>query len=292
MKKLKWYLLSSLIPLFFPVFIIIIIMGPVGGGSTGGSSQSLNGATYTDHWSNGDPYTHNLLVHRYGIKAEQLDGFLDTLGISYDKKRINGKKLLDWEAKSNLDVRAIVAIALNESSLGTAGVATNPGSNMFGFGAFDSNPENANNFNDEVAVVGLTNQTIIGNKNETFKVQDDKAQKFASGSLNTSTDGGVYFTIPLALGKGVLKPCKNSILISMSMEAHQRPLNKRQEKPETEAVSQQGMSHKAIASPKKSIPQATQDCLILGDNVPGLSITEEKKSVLASESIWEMVANG
>lgn len=35
---------------------------------------------------------------------------------------------------------------------------------MFGFGAFDSNPENANNFNDEVAVVGLTNQTIIGNK--------------------------------------------------------------------------------------------------------------------------------
>ena len=47
MKKLKWYLLSSLIPLFFPVFIIIIIMGAVGGGSTGGSSQSLNGATYT-----------------------------------------------------------------------------------------------------------------------------------------------------------------------------------------------------------------------------------------------------
>ncbi|MEF2862158.1 MAG: CHAP domain-containing protein, partial [Streptococcus salivarius] len=201
MKKLKWYLLSSLIPLFFPVFIIIIIMGAVGGGSTGGSSQSPNGTTYTDHWSNGDPYTHNLLVHRYGIKAEQLDGFLDTLGISYDKKRINGKKLLDWEAKSNLDVRAIVAIALNESSLGTAGVATNPGSNMFGFGAFDSNPENANNFNDEVAVVGLTNQTIIGNKNETFKVQDDKAQKFASGSLNTSTDGGVYFTDTSGSGK-------------------------------------------------------------------------------------------
>lgn len=201
MKKLKWYLLSSLIPLFFPVFIIIIIMGAVGGGSTGGSSQSPNGATYTDHWSNGDPYTHNLLVHRYGIKAEQLDGFLDTLGISYDKKRINGKKLLDWEAKSNLDVRAIVAIALNESSLGTAGVATNPGSNMFGFGAFDSNPENANNFNDEVAVVGLTNQTIIGNKNKTFKVQDDKAQKFASGSLNTSTDGGVYFTDTSGSGK-------------------------------------------------------------------------------------------
>lgn len=292
MKKLKWYFLSSLIPLFFPVFIIIIIMGAVGGGSTGDSSQSLNRATYTDHWSNGDPYTHNLLVHRYGIKAEQLDGFLDTLGISYDKKRINGKKLLDWEAKSNLDVRAIVAIALNESSLGTAGVATNPGSNMFGFGAFDSNPENANNFNDEVAVVGLTNQTIIGNKNETFKVQDDKAQNLRVGlSIHQQM---VESTSPILLAqeKGVLKPCKNLILISMSMVAHQKLLNKRQEKQETEAVSQRGMSHKATASPKKSIPQAMQVCLILGDNVPGLSITEEKRSVLASESTWEMVVNG
>ena len=98
--------------------------------------------------------------------------------------------------------------------------------------------------------------------------------------------------IPLAQEKGVLKPCKNSILISMSMEAHQRPLNKRQEKPETEAVSQLGMFHKVIASPKKLIPQAIQVCLILGDNVPGLSTTEEKRSVLASESTWEMVVNG
>ena len=32
---------------------------------------------------------------------------------------------------------------------------------MFGFGAYDSNPEYANHFNDEVAVVGLTQQTII-----------------------------------------------------------------------------------------------------------------------------------
>ena len=56
-----------------------------------GSPQSQNGVTYADHWSDGDPYTHNLLVHRFGITAEQLDGFLDTLGISYDKNRINGK---------------------------------------------------------------------------------------------------------------------------------------------------------------------------------------------------------
>jgi len=201
MKKQKWFLLAGLIPLLLPALLIIILMGAVGSGGTSGSSQFPNGVIYADHWSDGDPYTHNLLVHRFGIKAEQLDGFLDTLGISYDKSRINGKKLLEWEAKSNLDVRAIVAIALNESSLGTAGVATNPGANMFGFGAFDSNPENANNFNDEVAVVGLTQQTIIGNKNQTFKIQDDKAKKFASGTLNTATDGGVYFTDTSGSGK-------------------------------------------------------------------------------------------
>ena len=45
------------------------------GNGTGGSPQSQNGMIYADHWSDGDPYTHNLLVHRYGIKAEQLDGF-------------------------------------------------------------------------------------------------------------------------------------------------------------------------------------------------------------------------
>ena len=203
-----------------------------------------------------------------------------------------GKKLLDWEAKSNLDVRAIVAIALNESSLGTAGVATNPGSNMFGFGAFDSNPENANNFNDEVAVVGLTNQTIIGNKNETFKVQDDKAQKFASGSLNHVNRWWSLLHRYLWLRKRRAETMQKLDTYIDEHGGHQKPLNKQQEKPETEAVSQLGMPHKAIASPKKSIPQAIQDCLILGDNVPGLSITEEKRSVLALENIWEMVANG
>ena len=175
-------------------------MGAIGG-SANSSSTTSKDFKYAEHWSDGDPYTHNLLVHRYGIKAEQLDGFLDTLGISFDRNRINGRKLLEWEAKSNLDVRGIVAIALNESSLGTAGIARNPGANMFGFGAFDSNPENAKNFNDDIAVVSLTKQTIIGNKNETFKIQDDKAIKYANGTLNSSIDGGVYFTDTSGSGK-------------------------------------------------------------------------------------------
>ena len=104
----------------------------------------------------------------------------------------------------------------------------------------------------------------------------------------------VESTSPILLDqeKDELKPCKNSIPILMNMEEHQRHLNKRQEKLETEVVSQLGTSHKATASPKKLIPQAIQVYLIPGDNVPGLSTTEEKKSVLASESTWEMGVNG
>ena len=155
-----------------------------------------------NHWTSGDPYSHDIVGHiRGGIKPEQLDGFLDSTGIKYDKNRINGKLLLEWQNASKVDVRAIIAIAMWESSLGTAGVATQPGANMFGFGAFDSNPDNAKNFNDAKAVVELAKQTLIANKNRTFKRQDDKAFANAHGGLDTATEGGVYFTSTSGTGK-------------------------------------------------------------------------------------------
>ncbi len=43
---------------------------------------------------------------------------LKSLGIQYDSNRINGAKLLQWEKDSGLDIRAIVAIAVLESSFG------------------------------------------------------------------------------------------------------------------------------------------------------------------------------
>ena len=52
---------------------------------------------------------------RYHSRA--IRRLLDTLEISYDKNRINGKKLLEWEAKSNLDVQESLRSYLNESSL-------------------------------------------------------------------------------------------------------------------------------------------------------------------------------
>ncbi|WP_165211856.1 CHAP domain-containing protein [Streptococcus tangpeifui] len=167
----------------------------------GESTGPLTYTTYVEHWSGQDAYSHNLLSHRYGVKAEQLDGYLNSLGLAYDNRRINGKLLLKWEKETGLDVRAIVAIALHESSLGTAGVATLPGSNMFGYGAFDNNPNQASHFNDSQAISKMVGQTIIQNKNWTFKIQDDKAAKNALGQLDVISDGGVYFTDTSGSGK-------------------------------------------------------------------------------------------
>lgn len=199
MKVVKRF--SLLFVLLAPLLAVLFLF--IGASSTiaTSSSSTVDGITYVDHWSDGDAYTHNLLIHRYGITEEQLDSFLDSTGIAYDKNRINGKLLLEWSKKSGLDVRAIVAIAQMESSFGTAGVATKSGANMFGYGAFDSNPNNATNYNDENAVIALTKQTIINNRNETFKIQDEKAQKHAKGALNVASDGGVYFTDTSGSGK-------------------------------------------------------------------------------------------
>ncbi|MCC9807663.1 CHAP domain-containing protein, partial [Streptococcus agalactiae] len=96
--------------------------------------------------------------------------------------------IIEGEAKAgfkvfglNIDARAIIAIAIAESSLGTQGVATAPGANMFGFGAFDNNTTNAQNFSDDKAVIKMTQETIIQNQNTSFAIQDQKAQLLSTG---------------------------------------------------------------------------------------------------------------
>ncbi|EZM69666.1 TPA: CHAP domain-containing protein [Streptococcus pyogenes] len=158
-------------------------------------------AAYVEHWSGKNAYTHHLLSRRYGIKADQIDSYLKSTGIAYDSTRINGEKLLQWEKKSGLDVRAIVAIAMSESSLGTQGIATLLGANMFGYAAFDLDPTQASKFNDDSAIVKMTQDTIIKNKNSNFALQDLKAAKFSRGQLNFASDGGVYFTDTTGSGK-------------------------------------------------------------------------------------------
>ena len=163
---------------------------------------------------------------------------------------------------------------------------------MFGFGAFDSNPENANNFNDEVAVVGLTNQTIIDNKNEPSRSKMTKLKNLRVGlSIRQQT---VEFTSPILLAQEKRRAETMQKLDTYIDEHGGTPKAPEQTTGKTRDGGgiTTGISHKATASPKKSIPQAIQVCLIPGDNVPGLSITEEKRSVSASESTWEMAVNG
>lgn len=162
---------------------------------------AMASAAYVKHWIGNDAYTHNLLSHRYGITAAQLDGFLQSTGITYDSSRIDGQKILDREKSSGLDARAIIAIAIAESSLGTQGVATAPGANMFGFGAVDNNTTNAQNFSDDKAVIKMTQETIIQNQNTSFAIQDQKAQFLSTGNLNVAARGGVYFTDASGSGK-------------------------------------------------------------------------------------------
>ncbi len=167
-------------------------------GDLGGSSGGVEIKTNPDHWSTGDPYTHDLFTKRDGITAEQIDGYLAKSGIPFDKSRVNGKNFLAWQKASGVDVRALVAIALWESSYGTAGVAVS--GNMWNFAAFDSNPEASLAFNDSVAIVKMANETLINNKNRNFKRQDDKALANANGTLRPE-DGGVYFTDTSGHGK-------------------------------------------------------------------------------------------
>ncbi|HFZ7062840.1 TPA: hypothetical protein ACGL9B_001189 [Streptococcus agalactiae] len=120
--------------------------------------------------------------------------------------------IIEGEAKAgfkvfglNIDARAIIAIAIAESSLGTQGVATAPGANMFGFGAFDNNTTNAQNFSDDKAVIKMTQETIIQNQNTSFAIQDQKAQLLSTGNLNVAARGGVYCT-ELAVLVNVVRP--------------------------------------------------------------------------------------
>lgn len=156
---------------------------------------------YVDHWSGKDAYTHNLLSRRYGIQSDQIDGFLKSTGIDYDKSRINGEKLLKWEKESGLDVRAIVAIAISESSLGTQVAKNSKNTNMFGYVPSDMDFAKTRELTDEEALINMTKENIIRNNNVNFAIQDSKAAKLASGNLDIENEGNVFFTDTTGSGK-------------------------------------------------------------------------------------------
>jgi hypothetical protein len=138
---------------------------------------NLFGTVYVEHWLGTDAVHHDFRGIRYGITAEQIDGYLKATGINYNPEVVNGKVFLDMQKESGMDVRMFVAQAQMESSLGTAGVAaTVPGANMFGYGAYNSNPENAKNYsNNDVAKIFYDKQ-YVEHQNHSFYDMEEHAK--------------------------------------------------------------------------------------------------------------------
>lgn len=199
--------------------------------------------------------------------------------------------IIEGEAKAgfkvfglNIDARAIIAIAIAESSLGTQGVATAPGANMFGFGAFDNNTTNAQNFSDDKAVIKMTQETIIQNQNTSFAIQDQKAQLLSTGNLNVAARGGVYCTDASGSGKR-----RAAIMESIDkwIDAHGGISEISKELLNTSSVAMMAVPTSYL------IKRATMwQALTLGANALGTSLTAPKNLATSLDHLWVMVAIG
>lgn len=170
-----------------------------GSESSAGASEELDGVVYVEHWTNGDAYTHNFMHQRYGIKAEQIEGFIRSQGFD-PTGRASGEKFLYYQKISGIDVRVLMAIAQMESGYGSAGVAKDfPNSNMWGYGAFDSNPNNGGGWTSEMALADFKKYQIETLGNNTFKIMDERALQLKNGTLKPGQ--GVYYTDTSGTGK-------------------------------------------------------------------------------------------
>lgn len=195
-KWIKRTLFISLITVFFPVILIIIVAG---GSASSSTSSVVDGITYVEHWTNGDAYSHNFLHQRYGITVEQIEGFIRSQGFE-PVGRASGEKFLYYQKISGIDVRVLMAIAQMESGYGSAGVAKQfPNSNMWGYGAFDSNPNNGGGWSSEMALTNFKSYQILTLGNTSFKIMDERAIQYKNGTLPAGK--GVYYTDTSGTGK-------------------------------------------------------------------------------------------
>ncbi|MDN5447319.1 MAG: hypothetical protein L0F86_08005, partial [Lactococcus lactis] len=136
-------LFLGLISIFFPAIM-----------NSNNQQAETYGVTYVKHWSeDGDAYHSDYLAQRYGITAEQIDGFIKSQGFTGLDSRASGTEFLKLQSESNIDVRMLVAFAQMESSYGTAGVAADyPKSNLFGYGAVDNDPDQGASWDNNRAV--------------------------------------------------------------------------------------------------------------------------------------------
>lgn len=191
-KKIFWIVLANtgiwgILGFFVVLFLLFTGMAK---SINDANADVVEGIQYTKGWSSGDAYHHNFLVQRYGIKAEQIDGYISSLGLKVDD-RATGKAFLKMQEVSGIDVRVLVAFAQAESSFGTAGVAQQfPHANIFGYGAFDSNPNNGATYNNERAVVAFRHTQIDQYGENTLAILDEAARTHNKPVYWTAIDAG------------------------------------------------------------------------------------------------------
>ncbi|MFG5370909.1 CHAP domain-containing protein, partial [Enterococcus faecalis] len=162
------------------------------------SSASDSGEMYVEHWDGKDAYHSSLLAQRYGIKEEQIDSFIKNEGFTVDN-RATGKEFLRLQALSGIDVRMLVAFAQMESSYGTAGVAHDyPKANIFGYGAFDNDPNQGASWDNTRAVSEFRSTQIDSYGNTTIAIMDERAKAFHN---NTLKPGQFVYWTKLDAGK-------------------------------------------------------------------------------------------
>lgn len=147
------------------------------------TSSDSQGAMYVKHWDGKDAYHSSFLAQRYGITAEQIDGFIKSEGFTVDE-RATGKEFLRLQALSGIDVRMLVAFGQMESSFGTAGVAKEfPKANIFGYGAFDNDPNQGASWDNTRAIKEFRSTQIDDFGNRTIAIMDERASAYHNNSL-------------------------------------------------------------------------------------------------------------
>jgi len=180
------------------VFLFVILAGLFFIFNSQSSASSDDGVFYVENWDGPDAYNSSLLAQRYGITAEQIDGFIANEGYTVDS-RATGQEFLRLQSLSGIDVRQLVAFAQWESSYGTAGVALQfPKANIFGYGAFDNDPNQGASWDNTRAVTDFRNTQIDTYGNRTLAIMDARARAFHD---NTLKPGEFVYWTKLDAGK-------------------------------------------------------------------------------------------
>lgn len=131
------------------------IFGSANGSGSGSGTGSGTGELKTigdgKKWTNTDITKHDLGSTMEGLTADQLNEWIDSVAPEGSSMRGLGETFMEAGRQSGLDPRYLVGHAALETGWGGGYSNGDPNKgNWFGIGAFDSNPDNANNYGDGI----------------------------------------------------------------------------------------------------------------------------------------------